>query len=392
MRPDSIRMFSPALMAAAALSCADAAPSTVTLQDSAGVPVVLNASLDLRLPPSWSVADDPLLAVGELAGPTEYNLFRVSGATFLSNGNLVIGNRGTHELRFFDGSGRYIRSSGGQGNGPGEFEYISAVYRSSGDTILVFETLRKRVVSVFDSAGTYVRRFTQPSEFGGYPVSWGALGNGTILVATAENQEPDPRPDYSVHLLDTRGAGATTLGTFPDEEYTPSGAPVIFGNRLHLHAAASTIAVANDDAFSIRLFDPGGALTRIIRLDGAQVPVEPVHYDRWRDEHFALTQDTMARVFIEQQLAESPRVDYFPAFSAVHVDLLGHVWVQRFLPPGTNRSAWLVFDQEGFLAATVELPGGLDPIEIGRDYVMGISRDQLDTEQVRVYRLDRTPR
>lgn len=41
------------------------------------------------------------------------------------------------------------------------------------------------------------------------------------------------------------------------------------------------------------------------------------------------------------------------------------------------------------LLARAELPDGLDPLEIGPDYVIGLRRDELDVELVEVYALRR---
>lgn len=61
-------------------------------------------------------------------------------------------------------------------------------------------------------------------------------------------------------------------------------------------------------------------------------------------------------------------------------------------PPGTTGRAWIVFDPEGRLLATVELPEDLVVRQIGRDWVLGTWRDALDVEHVRVHGLERGAR
>jgi len=52
---------------------------------------------------------------------------------------------------------------------------------------------------------------------------------------------------------------------------------------------------------------------------------------------------------------------------------------------------WLVIDPDGGVLETVDLPEGLRPTDIGEDDVVGVVRDELDIQRVRVYRLTRTP-
>ena len=53
--------------------------------------------------------------------------------------------------------------------------------------------------------------------------------------------------------------------------------------------------------------------------------------------------------------------------------------------PGGPR--WTVFDPRGRMLGTIETPGSGRVTEIGEDYLLGIWTDELDVEQVRMYRL-----
>ena len=47
----------------------------------------------------------------------------------------------------------------------------------------------------------------------------------------------------------------------------------------------------------------------------------------------------------------------------------------------------MVFDRKGIWQTTVSTPASLEITDIGADYVLGIVRDELDVQQVRVYRI-----
>jgi hypothetical protein len=46
-----------------------------------------------------------------------------------------------------------------------------------------------------------------------------------------------------------------------------------------------------------------------------------------------------------------------------------------------------VHDAEGRLVARVRMPESFRPLHIGEDFVLGVERDDLDVEHVRMYRI-----
>ncbi|MFQ5702894.1 MAG: hypothetical protein ACE5HT_02620 [Gemmatimonadales bacterium] len=72
----------------------------------------------------WRLADRPTVDIGEQQHDPNYQLFRVASAIRLSDGRIVIANAGTQELRFYDPDGMYDATTGGAGDGPGEFRNI----------------------------------------------------------------------------------------------------------------------------------------------------------------------------------------------------------------------------------------------------------------------------
>ena len=136
----------------------DATGGLATVErDSAGVTIVENGPVSS----SVAYADvDPVAAieVGQLDGPPEYQLFRVVGAHRLPDGRLVIGNAGSHELRYYGPDGRHLRSAGAEGEGPGEFTRLTRTW-VRGDSIFAFDS-RNRRFSVFGADGVFVRAYS----------------------------------------------------------------------------------------------------------------------------------------------------------------------------------------------------------------------------------------
>jgi hypothetical protein len=55
--------------------------------------------------------------------------------------------------------------------------------------------------------------------------------------------------------------------------------------------------------------------------------------------------------------------------------------------PGHPRNARTVFASDGTWLGTVELPPRFTPWHIGRDFVVGVWRDDFDVEHVQLYAL-----
>jgi hypothetical protein len=74
----------------------------------------------------------------------------------LSDGSIVVANGGSQELRFFDGTGEWIRSAGRAGSGPGEFNSLGWLDVRAGDTLRTYDWGQLRV-QVFSADGKYQR-------------------------------------------------------------------------------------------------------------------------------------------------------------------------------------------------------------------------------------------
>ena len=77
---------------------------------------------------AWLVAPEPELIFGTEEGDKNFQFYRVYSVIQLSSGNIVVSNSGTHELRFFDTNGNFIKATGQNGRGPGDFGDFSSMW------------------------------------------------------------------------------------------------------------------------------------------------------------------------------------------------------------------------------------------------------------------------
>jgi hypothetical protein len=73
--------------------------------------------------------------------------------------------------------------------------------------------------------------------------------------------------------------------------------------------------------------------------------------------------------------------------SALRVDAAGTLWIQDYPGPRDTEIAWRRFTSDGRYIGVAMLPARLEVFEIGKDYVLGLQRDDLDIEYVQLFGL-----
>src|SRR5690606_16568229 len=109
----------------------------------------------------------------------------------LADGRVVIAVMGSSVLRFFDASGRFVRSAGRNGGGPGEFRQIMALYRMRGDTLAVNDNLTEIDWSAPD--GRSIRRGRSSRDEFSQLETVALLGDGTYFGIKMSHHEPGGR-------------------------------------------------------------------------------------------------------------------------------------------------------------------------------------------------------
>jgi hypothetical protein len=353
----------------------------------------------------WRISATPSLSIGEGPGGPESPIFGVSGIVRLSDGRIVVADRGPR-LLIFDATGRYIRTLGRKGGGPGEFSSISGIQLLANDTVLVVDNSNRRI-SYFTADNGFGRSTTIPSE-NNVPRIAGALSDGT-LVGSRRISGPSPSQgegvwwiprEQQVFRFDVARRTYTILRTFSQ----PGGSltiPYQGGTRIlvvmgapmpqpSVALAGRRIYVTTGEQFEIMVYPPDSRNPTIIR----RADYEPR----------AMTQADLIGWFTEQEAFNSrvtidfnrvqwniPRGFPVSAISALQVDQEGNVWAEEG-PWVTGRDkAWSVFAPSGRHIAQVVMPPGFRPFEMRGEAVLGVWTDALGVEHVQVRTLDRTP-
>jgi hypothetical protein len=364
-------------------------PIAITVRDSAGIEIVEHPGGTESSLPAWSVTET--IDIGGQDEPGQ-DLYKVGGAARLSDGRLVVINRSSGQLRFYDGKGKYLSAAGRLGEGPGEFSsYIASVQVLPYDTLFVIDGQRLRA-TFMTSSGELIRTIPISShDEKGILTAYGLLLDGRLVagnwlhVPHNEMDGPVRRDSFAIVLMGQRLGNLDTLVMVPGEEYYPRkgreeghefpsiGYPA-FGRGTVFETNGRRIVVGSNEPGGIRLYDDKGKLLRIIRTLSLPEPVTEVIRKRKA-----------------QDWTRPEEERRFPAVFGYHERVMlggeGTIWLERQRRYNDEGRRFVVHDSTGRAIATVRCPDRMRPYQVGPQEIIGLWRDPDDVEHVRVYRV-----
>lgn len=251
-------------------------------------------------------------------------------------------------------------------------------------------------VSVYDTQGNYGRTFT-------YDEAWIVPEHVTqdgLIVATNAMDYADT---MTVQIWDAEGGLRSSLGTHPNfelytvDEGTGQEASVrkIFGRRSVRALWGDLVVIGTTSRYELKAFGLDGSLVRIVRRDHRPRAPSTGEIRAYIEAEVAgnaysggLSDEELGRL-----LQSTPVAEQLPSFASVMADAADYLWIREFEVPGKRRSVpiWAVFDPAGKVLGFVETPAGLHIFEIGEDYVLGRTLDELDDERDAVAPYERGP-
>ncbi len=326
--------------------------------------------------------DDPPIFSIEGPGAAEAPFHQIVSAVVLANGGFAIADQ-TPRIVLLDQAGVLLRALGTSGDGPGEFRRLAWVKEVRGDSLLAYDPVLNRA-TMFSSEGVHGRAITLEPGGGGRrpPAILGMFESGELLGGEGLPAAPPQggsgiiRPDMILSFHDQDGGFLDSLGVVPGNERAIADG-VLIGSLPFLRSTSivmegDSFLMSTGERWEVELRERSGDLVRTVgngrepsavtpeAIESAQVPVPLV----------PLLPNRM------------------PAVGGILSDPHRRVWVGPHVPAAQREAvSWTVFGPDGERLGEVQMPHGFLPLDVGRSQAVGIWRDDLGVEHVRVYSL-----
>jgi hypothetical protein len=380
-------------------------PNVPVLSDSAGVEVLEYAAFPGGPGFGWVLERDPLLSVGLIDGDDPYLFSRVGDVYLREDGSLVVVENDAEEVRIFDAAGAFVRRFGGAGDGPGEFQATSQS-RLIGDTIEIWDAITDRITA-YTLSGQFIRteHLEVPGESrrvaglfpdGGFLVETGGVTgrvpDGKVEVIQAQTRWGPERPDHLDTLALTATGMYSNAGVMMTLPFNASGAEALTEDAFYL---------APGGRLEYRRYGLDGSLRRIVRGGEEPLPVDAAsraayldqqrrNFEQLRSAEISANTDILERAL--SVLSDAPTAESFPMVDQIVVDDGRRIWIRRYVSEYSDQDnqTWLVFDTSDAPAGSLTLPRNLTVKAVYGDRIVGVWRDELGVQTVRVYGIDRS--
>ncbi len=360
-----------------------------------------------------AVTED-VFTVGSVVGDTWDTFGSVRSVHFDSQANLHIFDSQLDHILVVGPDGSLVRTVGGRGEGPGEFDNVTTaiVARDGSYTVMGFTT-----IDLLEPNGEFVRRLTMDPRTTGMVNASMTLPDGRLVVTQIVRFGQGDQPEETgrqIHLMALDGIEPELLYTAwelpgEDEDESELSGDLASGMRMRFAAGRAFEPRLDLDVLTdgrLALIDSIGYRVKLIGLDGSvtgtiERPIAPLLVDdeimeaereRYREGEaasLASARNTNLPIQIERAgVEERTFADEVPVLYGVMVDWEDRIWVERRGPTGDDDGPTDIVTPDGDYVGTLPPEGPRTPDAFGPGGLMAyIERDDLDVQTVRVVRL-----
>ena len=308
-------------------------------------------------------------------------LYRTNDFLVSEDGLFYMFDQGNNRIAVFDSNGRYQRSIGRAGEGPGEFQGPRPMWLRN-DTLAVFD-IQQRRASLFRTDGTFISSFSQPFR-GSLTTGIYFLSGGGMFLVSQEGE----RMDYDDYFYWNKGIvlsakGDTLLeiesprtlqGRWFRSENISSQARVHFGasTRLAYHPERGILCYCSDKP-ELRWYSLDGHLEHLIRLGFERELVtneERSAIFQDLDESIETTRNDITRLLLRGLMQHSIFPEFKSFWTSTIVDDFGFYWLSRHYDPTTEEShpSYRILSPEGEYLGDTSWPSY--GVRISRGYLL----------------------
>ncbi len=354
-RPNMVLTFSLSFVIALSISLASGAARQAkpapawqgTIVSENGLEVVKNPA-----EPQFGTLALDLAEDLSLESETDKNLsfYRIRSVRVDRDGNIFVLDAGNFRIQVFDRNGRFVRSIGRQGQGPGEFQFPARMGLESRSAHLFVQDVMARSLKEFDENGVFHKSVLVPVIEDFVPLEAGGL-----LAVVIESDEKELTAHHAFCRIEADGKVSNTFGRYVYNLHMghEGGGTFAYTTGYEFSAFVSRIDAGSlvfgySKDYALTIVDTEGKPVRRFEKAGpkpAFTPVELKSFGRrevpeQKPYFFALLTDSEGRTYVRREVLEGVRgrgpVDLKP----VEMEVFGRDGRYLFktvLPPNTGQ-------------------------------------------------------
>jgi hypothetical protein len=393
-------------------------------QPRAALDTVVRVAQQPRHPGVATLIEEQSIGVAD--GAEEYMLGEISDIALGRDGSLYVFDRQVPTIRQYDAQGKFLRTIGRRGAGPGEYRSASGLAAMPDGRLLLWDTGNWRI-NVYSAKGDVLTQWTTPS---------GMSGGGTAMYSRAIMVDTSGWVITRKTIFDVRDImNRPTIwlryrpdGTPMDTIHAPAS-PRVMGNlsastersrvtdevpfapkRIVVMSPLGYLIAGYPDRYAFEIHEPGRPVVSV-RRDVKAAPVsraERAEARRKSEERMRRTDPTWSW--------NGPEIpDVKPLYADIQVGLDGRIWVAvipevsprvgnssggggvgpsgRRPPPQLESgepprpALYDVFEPDGPYIGQVQVPARVSSVVRRGDQVWGIAWDADDVPRIKRYRI-----
>ena len=346
---------------------------------------------------------EEVFTVGSVTG-NDWDAFgSVRSVHFDAQANLHIFDSQADHIVVVGPDGSLIRTVGGRGEGPGEFDNVNTAIVGRDGSYMVMGFTQ---IDLLEPDGEFVRRITMDPMTTGLAMTDMALPDGRLVTAQIvrfgnedEQSEEGGRPIHIFPLDGTEPELLYTAWVLPEEDEDESSLSGSLESGMTMNMSAGRafeprlvfdlltdgrLALIDSIGYRVKLVGLDGSVTGSIERSIAPLPVDDAimeaERERYREGEAAMLESgTRNNVQIERAgVEERTFADEVPVLYDLKVDWEDRIWVERRGPTGQGDGPTDIVTPDGDYIGTLRPDGLQDAGRLRPRRAPGLHRERRD--------------
>ena len=333
-----------------------------TIEEVDGITVVTNPKEPIYDNDIFFMEEE--LNIGEAEGIEEYMFSQIGSIAVDDEERIFVSDRKESHIKVFDKDGSYLMTIGRKGQGPGEFEHITALQITNQEELMIYDGNSRRI-SFFSLEGKLIR-----SQDTGkiQALNFKQYSKGSFLASKVTLDPKNFLAVTELSIYDSELDKVTDITTSePQDVFTP-----FLPFTVWQLTETDRIIYGDNQTYEFYILDPAGRPVRKIVRN-----YDPVKITE---------EEKKARLKALEQPENKEVPDFHPPYRRFTVDSEDRIFVQTWERPRNSEGFFHdVFDPEGRFMTKIAFKFPLQIWKLGKFY--SIEEDEDGFQMVKRYKV-----